>query len=356
MNGLNGTNAFGNWQILNYDQFTGNQAQFDSVIITLTKTSGSASPCARRYSIQDSVLDFGEYLIFPDSLVKDFYLKNTGNVNLNISSVTFTGIQPENFSLVYNAPGSILPGDSGIFSVKYRSLLEKSSYSGSFEKAVMQIQTDDPSKQYFNVSLLITEIITPVELSSFTYNVSERDLTLNWSTVFEKNNSGFDIEKIRVTGDTIKDWKKIGFVKGSGNSGGPINYSFEDRKLSAGIYRYRLKQIDFNGIFKYYYLSDNVEIDIPSSFALSQNYPNPFNPVTKIDYDIPVDGRISLIIYDISGREISTLSDEFINAGYFTSEFKGNNFASGIYFYRLVFIAPSGNVQFTSTKKMTLLK
>ncbi|MBK8552925.1 MAG: T9SS type A sorting domain-containing protein [Ignavibacteria bacterium] len=70
-------------------------------------------------------------------------------------------------------------------------------------------------------------------------------------------------------------------------------------------------------------------------FRLGQNYPNPFNPVTKIDFDIPMNSKISLIVYDVSGREIKKLVNEIKEAGYYSVNFDGTNLASGVYLYKL---------------------
>jgi hypothetical protein len=90
--------------------------------------------------------------------------------------------------------------------------------------------------------------------------------------------------------------------------------------------------------------------NIPSSYSLSQNYPNPFNPVTKISFDIPKNGFVSLKIYDLLGREVSTLVKEVKTPGSYIVDFDGASFASGTYFYRL---ESNG---FVSTKKMLLIK
>jgi hypothetical protein len=76
---------------------------------------------------------------------------------------------------------------------------------------------------------------------------------------------------------------------------------------------------------------------LPYSFSLSQNHPNPFNPITSIDYSLPKEGKVRLIIYDVLGREVVTLVDERVSAGNHSVSFDGRNFASGIYLYRLFF-------------------
>jgi len=84
---------------------------------------------------------------------------------------------------------------------------------------------------------------------------------------------------------------------------------------------------------------------------LSQNYPNPFNPSTKIAFNLPVNSRVLLKIYDVMGREVSRLiSNEFKRAGYYTVNFDGSNLPSGVYFYQLT------SEKYTAVKKMMMIK
>jgi Secretion system C-terminal sorting domain len=186
----------------------------------------------------------------------------------------------------------------------------------------------------------------PVELSSFTSTVHKKNVSLKWSTASEQNNSGFEIERSTENGE----WKLITFVRGAENSNIPKNYYYEDLGLLSGKYKYRLKQIDFNGHFHYYNLSNDVIIGTPEKYSLSQNYPNPFNPSTKIDFEIPESGNVSIKFYDNKGAEIKTLVNEFKTAGYYSVELFGNDLASGVYFYKI----ESGN--FVETRKMFLIK
>jgi len=84
---------------------------------------------------------------------------------------------------------------------------------------------------------------------------------------------------------------------------------------------------------------------------LRQNYPNPFNPSTNIQYDLPFDNFVSIKIYDILGKEVNTIVNEFKNAGSYIVLFNGSNFSSGIYYYKI----KTGNVNQVK-KKMILLK
>ncbi|KXK52302.1 MAG: fibronectin type III domain-containing protein [Chlorobi bacterium OLB5] len=89
---------------------------------------------------------------------------------------------------------------------------------------------------------------------------------------------------------------------------------------------------------------------IPNLYSLSQNYPNPFNPVTNIKFALPNTGLVKLVVFDILGREVSTLVNEVRTAGNYTVDFDASSLSSGVYFYRI----ESGN--FTDTKKMLLVK
>jgi len=190
----------------------------------------------------------------------------------------------------------------------------------------------------------------PVEMASFTSMLNGRNVTLSWSTVSEFNNSGFQIE--RSESESI--WKNIGFVSGKGNSSVTNSYSFQDNNLSTGRFKYRLKQIDFNGNFEYFYLNSDVNIGVPETFKVSQNYPNPFNPSTKINYDLPSDGNVNVKIFDMSGKELFTAVNQNQTAGYYSFTFDGSSLSTGAYFYRVSVTGSSGN--FVITKKMMLVK
>jgi len=193
---------------------------------------------------------------------------------------------------------------------------------------------------------LNTDAPLPVMLSSFISNVAGRNVILKWMTGTEINNSGFDIERKGFSGEFVK----VGFVQGKGTVSTPSSYEFTDRNLISGKYSYRLKQIDNNGNFEYYSLNGDVVVGVPSKFDLSQNYPNPFNPSTKINFDMPKDGLVSLKIYDMLGREVTTLVNEIRTAGYYTVDFNASSLSSGIYFYRI----NAGD--FSSVKNMVIVK
>ena len=187
----------------------------------------------------------------------------------------------------------------------------------------------------------------PVELSSFSAMVSNTSVDLSWKTLEEINNSGFEVERKNVESQS---WQKVGFVEGHGTTSISYIYNFTDRNLASGVYNYRLKQIDYNGNFEYHNLSSEVVIGTPVSFALSQNFPNPFNPETKINFQIPTDGFVSLKVFDNSGKEVATLVNQSMTAGFHTSNFNASTLSSGVYFYRLE------TQGFVKVMKMALVK
>jgi hypothetical protein len=97
----------------------------------------------------------------------------------------------------------------------------------------------------------------------------------------------------------------------------------------------------------------NVITSIPKDFSLAQNYPNPFNPSTKIEFAMPVNGNVKLVIYDITGREVQNLVSEFKPAGYYSVQFNASSLSSGMYIYKL---SVSGEKNFDYTRKMMLIK
>jgi hypothetical protein len=194
------------------------------------------------------------------------------------------------------------------------------------------------------------EIPLPVELASFAASVSGNSVSLSWTTISEKNNHGFEVER-----STIEDpWETAGFIGGKGTTTEINHYSFTDENLSAGKYNYRLKQIDLDGSFNYFKLAELVEIGTPAKYELSQNYPNPFNPSTTIRYSLAKESEVTLKIYDLLGREVASLVNEKQNAGNYQVEFSTlngiQNISSGIYFYTI----KAGS--FIQTMKMMIIK
>jgi hypothetical protein len=91
--------------------------------------------------------------------------------------------------------------------------------------------------------------------------------------------------------------------------------------------------------------------EMPAGFQLLQNYPNPFNPSTRINYQLSVNSDVELNVFDIAGKQISTLVNGYQTAGSYQAVFNGDVLPSGVYFYRL-----TTSAGFSQTRKMMLLK
>jgi len=185
-----------------------------------------------------------------------------------------------------------------------------------------------------------------VELMKFEGHVIEEGVELTWTTASEHNNYGFEVER---SPKNSTDFKKIGFIHGSGTTSKRNQYRFVDKNVIKGNYFYQLKQIDNDGSYEFV---GKIEISfgLPNRFQLYQNYPNPFNPVTMISYNIPKASHVKLKIYDINSKEVYQLIDEFQNIGSYSIIWNASSFPSGTYFYNL----KSGN--FNETKRMLLVK
>ncbi len=97
-------------------------------------------------------------------------------------------------------------------------------------------------------------------------------------------------------------------------------------------------------------VEEDGDAGLPKEFSLRQNYPNPFNPATTIEFSLPIDAQVQLTVFDILGREVTTLIDRKMEAGQHNVSFDASKYASGVYFYRL----KAGDQIFK--KKMMLLK
>jgi hypothetical protein len=198
-------------------------------------------------------------------------------------------------------------------------------------------------------AVTVNSDVLPVELTSFTAVLKNNKVELNWNTATEINNYGFEIE--RTSTSLVTEWKKVGFVKGNGNSNSPQNYMFIDNTISYGSYSYRLKQIDNDGNFEY---SNIIEVNvgqIPDGFFLNQNYPNPFNPLTQIQFGISTNTYVTLTVFNALGEKVLTPFNSNVRADQvYNVTINGENLTSGIYYYIL-----QANEK-TEVKKMLLLK
>jgi len=186
-----------------------------------------------------------------------------------------------------------------------------------------------------------------VVFAELTAQVLRGGVRVSWVTTVESNNYGFEVQRAVSASTPPLEWIVLGFVPGSGTSATTHQYSFEDRSVTPGSYRYRLRQIDTDG--KSTYVGD-LEVRVLSKYALYQNHPNPFNSTTVIPFDLGNEGRVVVKLFNVLGEELEVLLDSNLPAGYHEIAFSRRDLPSGLYFYGI----EAGN--FKDVKKLLLVK
>jgi hypothetical protein len=196
----------------------------------------------------------------------------------------------------------------------------------------------------------------PITLASFTVQANPHGpgMLLEWMTVSEIDNLGFYVQ-CRLASDQSFQEVPNSFVPGHGTTIEPHQYSYTHRLGVAGKYKYRLKQVDLDGTVHYWEPTkdasgESLAEEKPTEFSISQNYPNPFNPSTIIRYGLPVNAKVSLVVYSAVGQRVLTLIEGEQEAGYHEVSFDGSRLASGVYFYCI----KAGD--FVATTRLILLK
>lgn len=268
--------------------------------------------------------------IVPDNGLKlingDFYHKTAG-WNNNLQKVLTIIITSKNN---YNLPNINTLSVIMHYSInndicdneKYKSNISEISKSIIIKITFLTKSTKDIVNIY---DLTICgDMPLPINLKSFDYNQINNNIKLNWKTENEINNDKFEIYRNSI---------KVGEIKGNGTKNTISTYEFYDKNLQVGNYSYKLKQIDYNGNSEWFDLSTIIHINNPNKSNIEQNYPNPFNSSTRINYTVYKDNFIKIKIYDILGKEIKVLLNEYKQSGYYSINFDALKFSSGIYYY-----------------------
>ena len=279
----------------------------------------------------------------------------TDGINLNVvTSVPL--FYRDSVDQITGAWGSIIPNQlaNGVRRVERRLFADGSIFPlvATDEDGLWPsgANTVNPLGGLTAIRIESTDAPVPVELTSFSASVADNAVALSWITETETNNMGFEIQR-----KDIDEFTTIGYVEGKINSTTRQNYSYVDEGVVSGKYIYRLKQIDLDGTSKF---SNSIEVDLtaPIDFALSQNYPNPFNPSTTINYSLPFESNVKIIVYNLVGEVVKELVNSSQQTGYHSVKFNGVDFSSGIYFYSISASSIDGQQNFNSVRKMTLLK
>ena len=213
-----------------------------------------------------------------------------------------------------------------------------------------------------------TDNSLPVELTSLTARVDRSgSVVLEWVTESEVENLGFIVERRHTPpfghpsqeGTETGDWQEIASyithpeLQGQGSATYRKEYRFIDETVELGnTYDYRLADVSYSGEVVYHsMIALGITVEpFPEKFELYQNYPNPFNPTTTFTYDLVEDGNVSLIICDLSGRQVIELVSSFQSTGSYEVTWDARGVSAGVYFCRLT----SG--ENTVTRKLIYLK
>ncbi|MEM6648560.1 MAG: T9SS type A sorting domain-containing protein, partial [Bacteroidota bacterium] len=190
----------------------------------------------------------------------------------------------------------------------------------------------------------------PVELTAFNATLNDGAVTLGWTTASETNNAGFEVQWARLDRDLPADWIVASFVEGQGTTLEAQRYTYNLADLEPGTYRFRLRQVDFDGTFAY---SPEVELtlEMAEAFWLSPAYPNPFNPQAQFEVMVRRSQPVAVRVYDVAGRQVLQLQSGLLEAGTrHPFRIDASALASGTYLIRIT------GEDFAATQRVVLLK
>ncbi len=291
------------------------------------------------------IYDFQPAIAAPTNLMSG--AGNPGTVDLswtdNSNNETGFKIQRKDSSNIFSDVGTVPAGNT--------NFTDNVSNITTYTYRVIAYN-DSAVSDYSNESEIVITAV-PVELLSFTANASDNKVMLKWNTATEKNNKGFEIER-----KFEDNWAPIGFVQGYGTTTEKHAYSFVDdftNKPYRGYIYYRLKQVDYDGTFKYT-SAVMVNLDIKAiGYHLDQNYPNPFNPSTTIRFNIPEESKVQLQVLDVLGNVVSDISNSVMGSGTYEKVWDASQFASGVYYVKMKAQSQvSGNTYFKVLKILYL--
>ena len=179
----------------------------------------------------------------------------------------------------------------------------------------------------YDVREVSNEGTLPVELTVFEAEAIGRDINLIWETASESDNAGFSIERAVLGGS----YEEVAFVEGNGTTSETSNYQFALNDVEFGVFKFRLKQVDFDGTTAYSSEVD-VTVEIPDDIVLDPAYPNPFNPSTNIRFAVKERQEVTLQLFDLQGRLVRTLYQGQMESGVMQNfRIDGSDLSSGTY-------------------------
>ncbi len=210
------------------------------------------------------------------------------------------------------------------------------------------------TKVFFVDKMVTSALTVPSGFIDFgaAYDSTGNTVAVSWGVNSEISINRYSIE--RSSDGAI--FSAVGSVPAKGNTDTTARYTYYDNIGTLTSAKYRIRQITNDGgqevspVINFSLTGVNGAHFSPFTFSLNQNFPNPFNPSTTIQFRIPHTARTLLAVYDILGREISTILNQELAPGDHSVEWDSSKVSSGVYFYRLT----SG--EFVDTKKMIVAK
>ena len=238
-------------------------------------------------------------------------------------------------------------------------------FAMGYSKTASGTLPDNPTPIVFSLDKISKEangtLRLPVKISGSVNDLRAYSMKLNYSSDMEYTGvemAGEMLEGMNFligkseTGKAYADGAFLGTGTGLSKEGVIVYVLFNEK--TPGNHNANIESViarnSGNLDLEVSFAGSNNGLGVPKTFSLNQNYPNPFNPVTKIEYALPNDMKVTIKVYDMIGREVSVLVNEIKKAGYYSVEWNGNQLSSGVYFYKM----QAGD--FNAVKKMLMIK
>ncbi|MBN2105230.1 T9SS type A sorting domain-containing protein [bacterium] len=199
------------------------------------------------------------------------------------------------------------------------------------------------------------DVSLPVQMTDIQAESTVEGIELSWTTQSEVNSMGFHVWR-SDTEDGEYELLTTSLISSQGNNSSGAEYTFVDANVETnGTLYYKIEEKGADGSSQQYGpISVEARI-IPEVFALEQNYPNPFNPLTTFTYDVPEIADVTIKVYSLLGKEVTTIYSKQQMPGRYTETWDGTNnrgqkLASGVYFLRMQ------AADFVQMRKMTLIR
>lgn len=305
-------------------------------------------------TLSDSAFNFNKVNV-KDSSIKTLKIRNNGLSTLIVDSVSL--INADGFFVNYiPLPIQIQPAEEKIIVIKF-SPNEPKNYS-----SVLKLKTNDPNIPEKLIPLFGLGAAPNMILSQKVDfgKVMKDNIKYSGFRIGNSGNAILTISGITVTGNNASEFEIINktypynIAEGQSDS---VTVKFTAKTIGVKDAKIKVLSNDITSNNEIVILAEattNVQVndknEIPLSYELKQNYPNPFNPSTRIYYAIKENGFVSLKLFDIYGREVEELVNEYKPAGTYSIDFIPKDLTSGVYFY----ILKVNN--FSQTRKMMFIK